>query len=118
MQPISGSVRSLLAGKHDFGEFDLVYSAGLYDYLSDNVAARLTGRLFSMVAPGGRLVVANFHRDLHDIAGMETMMRWWLIYRDEWEVAAFAREIDPIGIRASAFFAEYLGIVAWLELCR
>ncbi len=43
VNPIVGSVLDLLRKKPTtLGQFDLVYSAGLYDYLSDPIATRLT----------------------------------------------------------------------------
>ncbi len=38
---------------------DLIYSAGLYDYLPDPVAQRLTRLLHSRTRPGGRLLIGN-----------------------------------------------------------
>jgi hypothetical protein len=43
---VESSVRALLGGRHtDLGPFDLVYSAGLYDYLELAVAQKLTSKL-------------------------------------------------------------------------
>ena len=38
---MKGSVRQILAGKLALGEFDFVYAAGLFDYLSQPVAKAL-----------------------------------------------------------------------------
>jgi extracellular factor (EF) 3-hydroxypalmitic acid methyl ester biosynthesis protein len=62
-----GSIRSLLGGKHGFSGFQLVYASGLFDYLAPRTAARLTKEMFNMLAPGGRLLVANFAPTLRDI---------------------------------------------------
>jgi extracellular factor (EF) 3-hydroxypalmitic acid methyl ester biosynthesis protein len=77
------SVRDLLAGKANFKGTDLVYSLGLYDYLEDATATKLTRILFEMVRPGGSILVANFAPNLPDIGLMEAGMDWWLRYRDE-----------------------------------
>src|SRR5204863_4504650 len=53
-------VKTVVFGRLDIGEFDFIYSAGLFDYLPDATAALLTSRLYSMLKPGGRLLVANF----------------------------------------------------------
>jgi len=63
-------------------KFDFVYCAGLFDYLSDRVAKRLTEILYEMVAPGGLLVVTNVETSNPSIKIMEYMMEWHLIYRD------------------------------------
>jgi len=40
--------------------YDLVWSAGLFDYLSDKHFKKLLMRLFKLVATGGELVIGNF----------------------------------------------------------
>lgn len=41
-------------------QYDLVWSAGLFDYLPDRLFVRLLRRLASAVEPGGEVVVGNF----------------------------------------------------------
>jgi SAM-dependent methyltransferase len=41
-------------------QYDLVWSAGLFDYLPDRLFVRLLGRLSRNVKPGGRLAVGNY----------------------------------------------------------
>jgi len=82
VQAVPGSVRQILAGKGPRGQFDLVYAAGLYDYLDDAVAAALTRRLFAMTRPGGTLLIPNFKVGARDTGYMESFMDWTLIYRD------------------------------------
>jgi hypothetical protein len=112
-----GTVRSVLSGETSFTELDLAYAAGLYDYLAAPVAARLTNRLFSMVRPGGRVLVANFtRRDAAMAAYMETFMGWELIYRTEQEVRAFAAELPPEQLQAQRLFSDPSGTILYLEL--
>lgn len=116
--PVQASVRDILTGRTRFENADLIYSAGLYDYLEDRVATRLTARLFSMLAPGGRLVIANFAPWLDDIGFMETFMDWTLIYRDAGDMARLAGEIAPHEIGARKQFLDGPGNVHYLELVR
>jgi hypothetical protein len=53
VQTIPGSVRQILSGKAKLGQYDFVYAAGLFDYLSGPVAAALTRRMFEVTRPGG-----------------------------------------------------------------
>jgi extracellular factor (EF) 3-hydroxypalmitic acid methyl ester biosynthesis protein len=87
------SVGRFVKSGDELGTFDLVYSAGLYDYLNENVATTATEAMFRSLRPGGRLLVANFAPELRDIGYMEAIMDWHLIYRDE---AALMRLADGI----------------------
>jgi hypothetical protein len=59
IEPYRGSLLTLLRPGNPLGTFDLIYSAGLYDYLSADVALRLTAKLATMLKPEGRLLIAN-----------------------------------------------------------
>jgi hypothetical protein len=80
---------------------DLIYSNGLYDYLSTGTAVALTARLWSALAPGGRLVIGNFatgdHRDRHVL---ESALDWYLRYRTAAEMSALVAGlpglVDPV----------------------
>ncbi len=98
--PLKLSIKQLLGGKHDLGTFDLIYSAGLYDYLDTSLARRLTAQLFNLLRPSGRLLYANFAPDIHGVGYMEAAMDWWLTYRDANEAKALADEIDEAQISA------------------
>jgi extracellular factor (EF) 3-hydroxypalmitic acid methyl ester biosynthesis protein len=82
---VNEGVRELLSGHlaESLGSFDLVYSAGLYDYLPDGLARRLTARLLQMLRPGGRLVIANFVPGGSGRGYMELFMDWTLVLRNE-----------------------------------
>ena len=90
VQTMSGSVRQLLSGKATLGQFDFVYAAGLYDYLSAPVAAALTCRLFEMTRPGGSMLIPNFLTGTRDTGYMEAFMDWRLIYRNHADMQALA----------------------------
>lgn len=64
------------------GTFDVVYCAGLFDYLTDEVCARLLQIFYSLVKPGG-LVTATNVADINPSRGwMEFALDWHLIYRN------------------------------------
>ncbi|MBC8747213.1 MULTISPECIES: class I SAM-dependent methyltransferase [Paraburkholderia] len=64
-------------------EFDAVYCAGLFDYLSDKVCARLLSYFAARTRPGGQLLVTNVHSANPEKYGMEHLLEWYLIYRNE-----------------------------------
>jgi extracellular factor (EF) 3-hydroxypalmitic acid methyl ester biosynthesis protein len=78
------SVQQILkeAAKLDrLGKFDVVYCAGLFDYLTDEVSARLLQIFYSLTKPGG-LVSATNVADINPSRGwMEYALDWHLIYR-------------------------------------
>ena len=82
IRTMPGSVRQILAGKSNPGQFDFVYAAGLFDYLSAPVAAALTARMFEMTLPGGSMLIPNFLTGMLDSGYMESFMDWRLIYRN------------------------------------
>ncbi len=83
IEAIDGSVRGLLTKSHKIGTFDFIYAAGLYDYLADKVAIKLTQTCLDMLKPNGSFLFANFSRDVADDGYMETFMNWALLLRSE-----------------------------------
>lgn len=112
------SVRALLTGRHDLGTFDVIYAAGLYDYLAAPIASRLTERLFDLLNPGGNLLIANFLPSTLEIGYMETFMDWHLIYRWPEEINALTNGIDPTRIADRHSFSEPTGTIGFLTLTR
>lgn len=81
------------------GQFDVVYSMGLYDYLSDRQARRLTGTLWDMVASGGLLVIGNFQGHHWARYVMEAVMDWFLVYRNDDDMKALGRCVSGARMR-------------------
>jgi len=77
------SVRHLLSHPDIVPAADLIYAAGLFDYLDDRAASLLIRRLRSRLAPGGTLVVTNLTERNSEVAYMESVMDWWMVYRDD-----------------------------------
>lgn len=83
IEAVDGSVRSLLGRDQKLGKFDFIYAAGLYDYLADKVAIKLTHRCLQMLKPNGVFLFANFAQDIGVDGYMETFMNWALLLRSE-----------------------------------
>jgi hypothetical protein len=90
IRTLPGSVRQILSGKAKTGQYDFVYAAGLFDYLSGPVAAALICRMFEMTRPGGMMLIPNFLTGLRDAGYMEAFMDWRLIYRNQSDMMALA----------------------------
>jgi len=106
--------------------FDMVYSAGLYDYIKtfelddSKGTVALTTNLFSLVKPGGSIVVGNFNqnnpRDLRFV--MEYVYDWQLIHRDRNHMMEFARGIPEDHIEEIQVLDEPLGINYFLKITK
>jgi extracellular factor (EF) 3-hydroxypalmitic acid methyl ester biosynthesis protein len=94
---IKKSVAQLLKGSSQFGqaEYDFVYCAGLFDYLSDTVCARLMELFYELVAPGGLVLVTNVHVNNPSRGWMEYMVDWNLIYRDARQMSELIPSAAP-----------------------
>lgn len=83
---IKESVRTLLRSSSEqifLGQFDFIYSMGLYDYLTDSVATALTHKLFSVLNSSGMMILGNYHKENETRKYMEYLMDWVLYYREE-----------------------------------
>jgi len=74
---------------------DLVYSAGLYDYLPDPVAFRLTQRLYAHLRPGGRLLLGNLVEAPDSTWMMKYVLDWILRYRTDETMLRLADGLLP-----------------------
>ena len=74
------------------GPFDLIYSAGLFDYLADNTCRELVKLFYANVRPEGLVVVANMDDSKPFRRFIEFVLDWQLIYRKAPEVQRFAPE--------------------------
>jgi extracellular factor (EF) 3-hydroxypalmitic acid methyl ester biosynthesis protein len=61
--------------------YDLVWSAGLFDYLSDRLFVHLLGVLIKVVKPGGEVVIGNFSDFNPSRDFMEIFGHWSLRHR-------------------------------------
>jgi extracellular factor (EF) 3-hydroxypalmitic acid methyl ester biosynthesis protein len=83
---LADSVRTMLRGRGleaRLGRFDFVYSMGLFDYLTPPVARAVLARLFDLLAPGGVLLVGNYHASNPSRLYMEYWLDWCLYHRTE-----------------------------------
>lgn len=89
---IESSVHQLLKqaskGQMDFKmeSYDVVYCAGLFDYLSQKVCKKLVELFARLLRPGGMLIVTNVASTNPHIGWMEFLAEWNLVYRNDWEM--------------------------------
>jgi extracellular factor (EF) 3-hydroxypalmitic acid methyl ester biosynthesis protein len=78
-----------------FGEFDAIFSCGLYDYLQPSTAVVLSRNLFARLAPGGRLLIGNMAPENSSRWLLEQHLDWHLIHRTRNEMLDIARRAAP-----------------------
>jgi len=118
IEPVGRSIKAVLDGSFRAGSFDMVYAAGLYDYLNQRLATALTAAFFTLLRPGGRLVVGNFAAGIYDAGYMEAVADWFLIYRDAAEMLDLAATIDPAEIALRRVYTRQSPDIFYLELRR
>jgi extracellular factor (EF) 3-hydroxypalmitic acid methyl ester biosynthesis protein len=62
---------------------DLIYSIGLIDYLNDKLIKKLLAFVHENLAPGGRVILGNFHPRNPAKEFMDYVLEWNLIHRTE-----------------------------------
>jgi extracellular factor (EF) 3-hydroxypalmitic acid methyl ester biosynthesis protein len=95
IQPVKKAVHLLVksaARGDDYllpNQYDLIYCAGLFDYLNDVLCQQTMDVFYEILAPGGLLVATNV--DNHPAKNqMECFLEWNLIYRDNDRLRAVA----------------------------
>lgn len=94
LEVIDESIVYLLKNRLEGQQFDFIYSAGLFDYLDDKVASKMIERLYSILRPGGTLIIPNFLKGITEKAYMDTFMKWNLIYRDEEDMKRLSKGLQ------------------------
>ncbi len=81
----------------DYGEFDFIYSLGLFDYLKEQYAVNLVNKMWGGLKSGGSILIANLNNNAANIAYCEAIMDWWMIQRSEEELSALADSLKDYG---------------------
>lgn len=86
------------------GEHELIYSAGLFDYLEDDVFVGLASALRSCLTDSGRLVIGNMASHNPSRVLMSTFMDWALLHRSQAQLrglgSAASRSGDVVEVEA------------------
>lgn len=95
-------------------EYDFVYCAGLFDYLSDALCKQLTEVFYGMLRPGGLLVVTNVDSSNPIRHWLGDILEWHLIYRGHRELYELRPATsDPEWVRVQA---DDTGVNIFLEV--
>lgn len=100
--------------EEEFTGYDIVYCAGLFDYLSQRVCARLVELFCSMAKPGGVVIVTNVSDSNPSKGWMEYLMEWNLIYRNQSEMSELVPDRFPV--KSSTVREDPTGVNLFLEI--
>ena len=117
---IRESVRRLLTERqllHVLGQRDLIYSAGLFDYLSQRTFSALLSSLYDALSDGGLLVVGNVAEHNPTRWFMEYCLDWFLIHRSREELTELGSRLAPEPSLLTVE-AESLGVNLFLSIRR
>lgn len=115
---VCASIKALFRGEVAEQKFDLIYTTGLYDYLDERIGTKLTQRMFEMLNPGGRVIIANFLPGTTCSAYMDAMLDWKLIYRSDAELMNLSSTIPAAEIASKRTFIEENENIAFLDIVK
>lgn len=100
------AIRNVIAGGCPDTGYDMIYSAGLFDYFTEPVAQMAAQKMLAAVKPGGRVIIGNFSKDNPCVPFMELILDWVLIYRSEEDLLRIFKgmgskiwvEKEPLGV--------------------
>jgi len=114
---LQSGVKTMLSPPAEFRHaFHLSYAAGLFDYLSDRLAARLLAGMLAITKPGGTVLIANFLPTAAGRGYMELVMDWWLIFRTEAQMLALTELCPRERIAEIKLYRDPFDCIVFLEL--
>lgn len=97
--------------------FDLVWSAGLFDYFDDRGFAFMLRKLFEFAAPSGKVVVGNFG-DFNPSAAYQEFGDWSLVHRSAAVLMELAQESCGVPKSAIQVDSEPTGVNLFLQVTK
>lgn len=98
-------------------KYDMIWSAGLFDYFKDKHFVYLLKQYYECVAPGGHMIIGNFNLNNPSRRIMEVLGDWFLYHRSEEELRLFAAQAG-ISSEYTDVICEPLGINLFLTVCK
>jgi extracellular factor (EF) 3-hydroxypalmitic acid methyl ester biosynthesis protein len=99
---LNDSVRTMIRSRdmaQRFGRFHYIYSMGLFDYLTPPVAKAVLAKVYDLLAPGGTIVVGNYHARSTTRVYMDYWVDWPLYYRTEESFGELAEGLPARSVR-------------------
>lgn len=93
-------------------KYDLIWSAGLFDYFNDKAFTNILSRMSEYLKPNGKVIIGNFNEGINSQDYME-FGNWFLNYRSEFNLNQLASVID---CRTVSIEREELNVNLFLNL--
>lgn len=90
------AIKNIIESGLPMQEFDLIYTAGLFDYLSGPVAQFAAKQLYSSLSKVGELIIGNFDISAPNRFGMSLVTDWHLIYRSSDDLKSLFSNIGKL----------------------
>lgn len=97
-------------------KYDLIWSAGLFDYFDDKTFVRLVSRLNNYVKPGGELIIGNFAVGNPTEGYMELFLDWYLYHRSPEQLTKLAQASGATNIRRIIVDQEAAGVNLFMRI--
>lgn len=118
VRTLPGRIQHLIRGEGPDGPFDLVYAAGLYDYLDAPTATALTAHLARKLDIGGCLLIGNMDESA-EMPFADVVQAWTLVTRTPAEMAKLSAGLRELEEEFSEkVWTDEWGAIVWLEITR
>lgn len=95
---------------------DLVYSLGLFDYLSDEYAVKVLSKMWRRTSTLGQCIVGNLAPDAGNLGYCEAIMDWWMITRSVDEMQALGESVAKVYRNVKSIDVSRYGCFNYLTL--
>jgi SAM-dependent methyltransferase len=74
--------------------YDLIWSAGLFDYFKDKHFVYMIGKYYKYLNTGGEFIIGNFSHSNPTKRLMEVLSDWYLVHRSKYDLVRMALEAE------------------------
>lgn len=116
---VNKSIRQIIKSERcdsNFDQYDFIYCAGLFDYLSDPFCKRLLEIMYSQLVEDGLLIATNVTGLNYYRYYMEFMGEWYLTHRSNNDMLNLARHLQKSQGAKLEIVSDQTGVNAFLNV--
>jgi SAM-dependent methyltransferase len=95
--------------------YDLIWSAGLFDYFKDKHFVYMIGKYYKYLNEGGEFIIGNFSNSNPTKRLMEVLSDWYLVHRSKYDLVRMALEANAAENQVDVDMEE-LGVNLFLRI--